>query len=596
MRQIGTCFFIVLLIHCVAWGQTPYHFDVTMAQPTTHTYHVTFRCPAKNASTLTLKMPVWTPGYYQLMNYAANVSNVQATDETGKALPWQKAGNSAWTVKTGKTKTLLFSYDVLANRNFVASPYLDENKGYISPAGLFVHVPDQLRQPVTVTLHPAPNWTNLIATGLDSVAGQPRTFTAPDFDVLYDSPLLMGKLEQLPTFTVRGIPHRFVGYNMGEFDRAQFVADLQKIVASGAAVIGDIPYKHYTFLAIGPGGGGIEHLNSTSISFSGAGLQNPAGRLRMYNFLTHEYFHHYNVKRIRPIALGPFDYEHENRTNMLWVSEGLTVYFEDLILRRAGLLSQADVLNRWQERLTNFENKPGRLFQSATQASYDTWSDGPFGRQGDGAYKTISYYEKGPILGLLLDLSIRHATRNKRSLDDVMRTLYHTFYRAENRGFTDAEFQMTCEKTAGTSLAEVFEYASTVKPIDYPKYLAYAGLTVTETTESQPGAWLGISARAKEDSVQLAAVDWDSPAWKAGLRTGNRLLQLADKPATTVDVQAVSQRYKAGESVQLLVEQNGQPVEKTIVLGTRTRRVFSLSPVPNPTLLQKAILADWLRG
>lgn len=598
MRQLFVNL-ILLLSGYAAMGQAlqaDWHFDVSMAQPATHTYRVTFQCPSTNVPALTLKMPAWTPGYYQLMNYAANVDHVQATDERGKTLNWEKTGSHSWTVQMGTAKKLVFSYDVKATRNFVASPYLDEDKGYISPAGLFVYVPGQLQQPTTVTVHPLPGWADLVATGLDSIAGRRHTFTAPNFDVLYDSPMLMGKLEQLPAFTVDGIPHRFVGYTMGKFDRAQFMADLKKIVASSVAVIGDIPYKHYTFLAIGPGGGGIEHLNSTSISFSGSSLHNPVDRARVYNFLTHEYFHHYNVKRIRPIALGPFDYERENRTNMLWVSEGLTVYYEDLILRRAGLKSRSDVLNKWQVRLTEFENKPGRLFQSATQASYNTWSDGPFGRQGDEAYKTISYYEKGPILGLLLDLSIRNATQNKRSLDDVMRTIYQTIYRKENRGFTDVEFQKICEKTAGTSLADVFQYASTVKPIDYPKYLAYAGLNVTEASQTQPGGWLGISARANSDSIQISQVDWESPAWKAGLRTGDRLLQLDGKPVNVDELQVISQLRKAGDSIQLLVQQNGRPTTKTISLGTRTTRIIRLAQMPNPTALQTTILDDWLRG
>lgn len=586
-----------VLVSTNTFGQSAtdnWHFDVTMEQPATQLYHVTLHCSTARQPALVLKMPAWTPGYYQLMNFAANVENVRATDETGKPLTWQKIGSNTWTVKTVAARNLTFSYDVKATRNFVASPYLDENKGYVSPAGVFMYSAGQLKRPVTVTLHPYAGWPGLIATGLDSIPGQPHTFTAPNFDVLYDSPLLMGKLEKLPAFTVGGIPHEFVGYDLGQFDHQLFVTDLKKIVESSVAVIGDIPYKHYTFLTIGPGGGGIEHLNSASISFSGNGLGTPAGQKRLYSFLTHEYFHHYNVKRIRPVALGPFDYEHENRTHMLWVSEGFTVYYEYLILRRAGLMSQEDLLTTLQTQISSFENKPGRFFQSATRASYDTWSDGPFGRQGDEAYKTISYYEKGPILGMLLDLSIRQKTQNKKSLDDVMRTLYQDYYRKLDRGFTDSEFQAVCEKTAGASLADVFAYASTVNPVDYPKYLVYAGLAVTETQQQQPGGWLGITARAKGDSIGVTGVEWESPAWKAGLRTGDQLLQVDGQPTTVAAVP--SQTKTPGDSVRLQVRHNGQLTEKAISLGTKTVRVLKLSQLPDPTPLQTAILTDWLRG
>ncbi len=541
-------------------------------------------------------MPSWTPGYYQLMNYAANVGNVRATDETNQPLSCTKTGSNTWRVSTTSARTLLFSYDVTATRDFVASPYLDRRKGYISPAGVFVYVAGRLQQPITLTVHPYKHWPDIVATGLDSLPGQRHTFTAPTADVLYDSPILMGDLNQLPSFTVRGIPHYFVGYNMGQFDQQRFVTDLQKIVAAGADIIGDIPYKHYTFLAIGPGGGGIEHLNSTSISFDGSGLNTARGRFTLYSFLAHEYFHHYNVKRIRPRALGPFDYERENRTRMLWVSEGLTVYYEYLMLRRAGLITQDELLQTWQGLINSFENKPGRLVQSATQASYDTWSDGPFGRQGDDAYRTISYYEKGPIIGLLLDLAIRHKTQNKRSLDDVMRTLYKTYYQAKKRGFTDDEFQTVCEKIAGTSLSEVFSYASTTAPFDYKTYLAYAGLTLTKIEQTQPAGWLGLTVRASNDSVLVTKVDWDSPAWKAGIRSGAWLQTVDGKPTDLAAVRALSTAQKPGDSVTFQVMQQGKTSEQIIQLGTKTNWSFTLDRALSPNALQARIFTDLLHG
>ncbi|MBD2756427.1 M61 family metallopeptidase [Spirosoma validum] len=567
-------------------------FDVTMNQPANHLFHVTLHYVNKGSEAIDFKLPAWTPGYYQLMNYASNVENFQATDKAGKALKWEKTGNNTWRVNTNKASELKLLYDVKATRNFVAGNYLDENRGYISPAGVFMHVANQIQQPATVTLHPYSGWKSTIATGLDSIPGQSNTFTAPNFDVLYDSPMLMGNLDQLPSFTVNGIPHYFVGYNIGKFDQQQFVSDLKKIVEAGAAVIGDIPYKHYTFIAIGPGGGGIEHLNSTSISFDGNGLNTPQGKLRLYKFLAHEYFHHYNVKRIRPVSLGPFDYDRENRTNMLWVSEGFTVYYEYLILRRAGLMTDDELLNALRTNLSAYENKPGHLFQSATQASYETWEDGPFGRTGDDAYKTISYYEKGPVLGMLLDFKIRHETKNKKSLDDVMQTLYQEYYQKKNRGFTDQEFRQVSEKTAGTSLIEVFDYASTVKPIDYPKYLAYAGLAVDTTFKQVSKAWLGLAVREKSDSVYVSDVDWESPAWKAGVRSGSVVLKLNDQPATVSALKSLNPDVP----VKLVVAQRGQVTEKSITPGKKSERSFQITRLPNPDKLQNAILTDWLRN
>ncbi|WP_420148103.1 M61 family metallopeptidase [Spirosoma sp.] len=584
--------FLALPIHSAAQKTTQMMaFDVTMNQPANHLFHVTLRYVNKGSESVDFKMPAWTPGYYQLMNYASNVDNFQVTDKAGKALTWAKAGKNTWRVQAGKAPELNVTYDVKAMRNFVAGNYLDENKGYISPAGVFMHVANQLQQPVTVTLHPYSGWKSIIATGLDSIPGKVNTFTAPDFDILYDSPMLMGNLEQLPAFSVNGIPHYFIGYDLGNFDRTQFINDLKKIVDAGAAIIGDIPYKHYTFIAIGPGGGGIEHLNSTSISFDGNGLNTPQGKLRLYKFLAHEYFHHYNVKRIRPVALGPFDYDQENRTNMLWVSEGFTVYYEYLMLRRAGLMTDDELLSALRANLAAYENKPGHLFQSATQASYETWEDGPFGRTGDDAYKTISYYEKGPILGMLLDFRIRHETKNKKSLDNVMRTLYQDYYRGKNRGFTDEEFRAVCEKTAGTSLQEVFNYASTVKAIDYPKYLNYAGLAIDTTLRQVSDTWLGLAVREKADRLYVSDVEWESPAWKAGIRSGAVISKLNDQTATVAGLKSL----KPGAPVKLLVAQDGATDEKLIPLAKKSERSFQITRLPNPDKLQKSILDDWLR-
>jgi predicted metalloprotease with PDZ domain len=293
---------------------------------------------------------------------------------------------------------------------------------------------------------------------------------------LYDCPILIGKLEELPSFKIHGIEHRFIGYNMGQFDRVVFMDNLKKTVEAASSIIGDIPYKQYTFIGIGPGRGGIEHLNNTTVSFDGNGLEKPGAMNRTLNFLAHEYFHHYNVKRIRPFELGPFDYDKGNRTNLLWVSEGLSVYYEYLAVKRAGLADAATLFTNFEGNLNAHENNPGKVYQSLQQASYATWSDGPFGTQGTEKGKAISYYDKGPLVGLLLDFEIRNATQNEKSLDDVMRLLYRKYYQQAQRGFTEAELQATCEQVAGISLAAMFEYVYTTKEPDYDKYLNYAGL------------------------------------------------------------------------------------------------------------------------
>jgi len=461
--------------------QQSLHYTISMESPASHKFHVTLHCTGLNAAapTLDLKMPAWMPGYYQLLDYAKALSDFHATDNTGHELSWAKPTNNTWRVAHPAGASLTITYDILAQKAFVAQPWLDSTHAYIAPTGVFLYIDGQLQQPVTVEVKPWQGWKQ-IATGLTQIAtgltqtGQ-NTYRAPNFDILYDCPILVGALEDIPSFTVKGIPHYFKGYKLGGFDKQQLSSDLQNIVNQGVSVIGDIPYKDYTFLAIGDGPGGIEHLNSATIGFSGSSMNTADGRQRMHCFIAHEYFHHYNVKRIRPITLGPFDYQQANKTDQLWVSEGLTVYYEYMLVRRAGLMAGDDLLHHFQSDIAAYEKHSGHLYQTLAQSSEDTWSEGPFGGNPD---SSISYYQKGPAIGLLLDMAIRHRTANKKSLDDVMKTLYQVYYQQKQRGFTGPEFRKVCETIAGADLSEIFDYVYTTKEPDYAKYLAFGGLGI----------------------------------------------------------------------------------------------------------------------
>lgn len=415
------------------------------------------------------------PGFYVLMDYANSVEDLMARDGKGKSIPVEKRDENTWVISSVKDKSFTVKYTIKTEMQFVANSYVDSDHAYLVPENTFLYIEGHLNTPVSINLLFNKEW-NKVATGLDPVMGRSNEYTAPDFDILYDCPILIGNLQELPSFEVKGIKHRFIGYKMAYFDQQLFIDNLKKTVESATAIIGDIPYKEFAFIGIGPGPGGIEHLNNTTISFDGAGLDKPGAMNRTMNFVAHEYFHHYNVKRIRPYELGPFDYNNVNRTNLLWFSEGITVYYEYLIVKRAGLIDGNTMLSFLEGNINTIENDSGRFYQSLQQSSYCTWSDGPFGGRGGGLDRTISYYDKGPIVGMLLDFEIRNATENKKSLDDVMRLLYWKYYKEAGRGFTEAELQAACEQVAGISLESTFEYVYTSKEIDYAKYLAFAGL------------------------------------------------------------------------------------------------------------------------
>jgi len=457
-----------------------------MDEPSNRLFKVDLDCKEWISDTIDFKMPQWMPGYYQIMNYYREVSDFSVKSSDGKIISYSMPDKNTWRIIVPWKNGFRISYNVKAEKKFVANNFLDTTHGYIVPPATFLYIDNNINTPVRLTVKPYSGWSR-IATGLDEVKGNRNEFTAPDFDIFYDCPLLIGNLDELPSFQIRGVNHRFIAYNPGVFDREKFISALKKTIEAGVNLFGEIPYRQYTFIGIGPGYGGIEHLNNTTVSFSGKGLNDPDTMERMLKFLAHEYYHHYNVKRIRPYELGPFDYDRENHTNLLWVSEGLSVYYEYLMVRRAGLINDDDLLSSIAGNINNYENDPGRIYQSLIGSSFNTWSDGPFGNKPGTQDRSISYYEKGPVIGLILDLAIRKATNNTNSLDDVMRLLYYEYYKTLQRGFTDAEFQESCEKIAGVSLAKEFEYVYTTRVIDYKVYLSYAGLNISEETESGTG-------------------------------------------------------------------------------------------------------------
>jgi predicted metalloprotease with PDZ domain len=463
-------------------------YRVSMDDAANHNFRVTMTLEGVTGDSIMLKMPVWTPGYYWIQNYPKNLSRLEIRNAAGETCAFRKISKNAWQVATGGSGSLTASWVVYGNSHSVADPFIDTTHAFIVPAALFLYPEGALLSPSEVSFDLYTGWTT-ISTGLEQVPGKERTYSARCYDVLFDCPVLAGNQEVM-TFTVNAVPHHIAVLNPGSYDREALKRDYARVVESAVSIIGEMPYNHYTFLIMGKGMGGLEHLNSMAV-FTGReeGNIHPSER-RSFNgwmkFIAHEFFHLYNIKTIRPIALGPFDYDRENYTNMLWVSEGLTVYYENIIMNRAGFMTPGEMLESLSRSITAYESIPGSRVQSATLSSFDTWINF-FSRSENSQNVTISYYDKGCGLGLLLDLKIRHSTGNRKSLDDVMRALYHDYHKGLGRGFTDEEFRAECEKVAGTDLGEIFGWASsTVRP-DYDRYLDYAGLYLKEEAPSVPG-------------------------------------------------------------------------------------------------------------
>ena len=587
----------IFLAAPLLWSQT-FTFTVSMDPPERHYYRVELRCDGLKNPAQDFKMPVWMPGYYRIADYSKDVANFKAADAAGRLLPWTKIDKNTWRVKTAGATQIVLSYDVYAFTRFVANNYLGDRRGYFVGPGMYLYLPGMLNRPATVHVKLPAGWSS-VANGLDPVAGQADTFSAADFDLLYDCPMLLGNQEHFQ-FEVNGVRHSIAAEDLpASLDPARIAADLQKIVETATAMMGEIPYKHYTFLLMGRGAGGVEHLTSAAMLFNGESLDSADGYRRWLSFAAHEYFHTYNVKRIRPIALGPFDYDRENFTTMLWEAEGFTSYYQNLLVERAGLMTPEQYYATLSGNISAYENSPGHLLQSAAQSSIDTWIRGE-----DAANTTISYYNKGPAIAAMLDCKIRDETGNRKSLDDVMRALYNEYFKQKQRGFTDDEFRAVCERVAGAPLGEIFDdYVATTKEIDYQKYFALAGLKIDTELRAEAGAYLGAvagtqgrggrGAPSPSGGQVVSRIDYDSPANRAGLSVGDEILSIDGVRVNSVN--DALRGHKPGDRTQILLARDGHVRGIEVVLGSKMERSFKISPMENPTRLQSAILNGLLK-
>lgn len=585
----------------------PVRYSVRTPDPRNHLFAVEAVFPHVPAGEpLVFSLPVWTPGSYLVREYARHVEAVEAVDAAGKPLGVVRHDKAGWRVERPATGgPLTLRWKAYARELTVRTSYLDDELAYFNGTNLFLTHPEFRHAPAHLEVEPREGHATVVA--LPAVAGRPHTFFAADYDVLVDAPV-MRSAGPVGEFSVRGVPHRVAFTGPGNYDLDRVTKDLARIVEAEAALFGELPYDRYDFQVIltDKGRGGLEHLTSTSLIYPRQGFADPKTYEDFLELACHELFHAWNVKRIRPANLTPYDYTQEQYTKLLWAFEGFTSYYDTLLLVRAGVIDEARYLTKVAERATDIERIPGRKISSLDESSLVTWVK--FYRQDESTPNTtVSYYVKGELMAMLLDLTLRRETGNRKSLDDVMRLLWERHGKV-GVGVPEDGVEAIAVELGGEAIRAFFaKYVHGLDDLPYEEAFRTAGIAVgRRRRESEAdkggtppkdaakanGVWFGV--RVKEgDRPVVTHVFRDTPAERAGVAPDDELVALGGEKLDA-GWMARLEDWKPGDRAELHTFRRGRLRTATVEFTERPVDTFWFYRDPAATPEQLAVLESWL--
>jgi predicted metalloprotease with PDZ domain len=550
-------------------------------------------------------MPVWGPGRYAIYDFAKNVQEFSAKGADNHPLPWIKLDKQTWRVEAGQSGgTVQVHYQLFANDLTGSFSQVDSVHANLNGPSVFMYVDGHKPDPITLKIEAPAQWK--VISGF-STSPTERTFRARNYDLLVDTPLEISDDCSLDQFqeqekTIEVAVHT---YNDDDTDRSRLFAGIRKLVHVEMAAMPPPDFQHYLFIFhFVPDislGDGMEHLNSTQIIVQGSVRESTEEALET---AAHEFFHLWNVKRLRPSALGPFDYTRENYSRSLWFAEGITSYYGYLFLLQSGLWTREQFLNHLAEEIYTLEREPGRKLMSAESSSFNAWffDRSPQMQETNFANTTISYYNKGILLAMFLDLEIRSRTQGRKSLLDIMQLMYQEFYQSTaasyygpGRGFEEKDVVEALDSITGSDFAPFFErYVSGTDALPYQETLAMGGLQLR--TEAPPDAApdLGVAVQPESQGTRIVSILPGGAADRAGLSRDDLLIDIDDQSLATEDLATRLKPYPAGAQVPINVERHGRRERITVTLDPPIRSLYSIVPLPSATPEEVATREAWL--
>jgi predicted metalloprotease with PDZ domain len=543
--------------------------------------------PTSDQASIDLMLPTWTPGSYLLREYAQHVVDLRVDGDDGP-LEALKISKNRWRVAPEGSERIRVRYDVWSTESTVRNNFVTQDMAILNGAPTFITDASALKLPHEVQIERPEGWSS-IETGLPPHPnGRDGHYLATDADMLYDSPIFVGN-PTTRSFEVEGVAYRIAMMPGGElWDHDRVREDLQNIVETQTAFWGSVPYTNYIFLnALVDARGGLEHSSSTLMMARQDQMLDEAAYKDWLGLVSHEFFHTWNVKRLRPVTLGPFDYEQEAYTRDLWIVEGITSYFDDLLLARGGLLTHDEYIGRLSDQIETLRSTPGRLHQSLADASFDAWIE-HYRRDANSKNTAISYYTKGAVVAFALDATIRRKTGGSASLDDVMRAAY-TRYSGE-QGYTTAQWREVASEVAGEDLSQWFHDV-----VD----------TAGEVPLADAADWFGFQLSAKRPSED-PFVGWtlgggqrvvrvldEGPAWTHGVQLGDEILSIDGWRLPYNGFDGLKQQFAVGEEVEVLVARLGKVRTVPLTLGAVPRET-TLATNPDASTSATSRRDAWL--
>lgn len=574
------------------------HYRLLFPEPQTHHFVIDLEIHDVTGP-VRLVMPSWIPGSYLIREFPRHVVTFGAADGSGRPLTSRKVDKNTWLVDASPDGRMMARYLVYAGELSVHTSHVDASHAFINGTSAFMCVEGRERESVSVSLQPPPGWK--VTTALQELS--PGVFGASSYDELVDSPLEIGA-HQLVEFDVDGVPHRYAIWGRGNYDPARLVADTMRIVRTEKALFGELPYRAYTIILhlTSGGGGGLEHRNGSVLLADRWTFRGPTYE-SFLGLVAHELFHAWNGKRIRPEGFGPFNYARETYTRDLWIVEGITTYYTDLILRRSGLISPARYLEKQAEQITRLQGILGRLVQPLEDASFDAWIK--FYRpNANSPNATVSYYQKGALVALLLDLEIRRATGNARSLDDVMRKLWLE-HGQPDISFPPGRVEQLISEVAGKNFKSLFDACLRAPgEVDLSSQLTAVGLELvapspTAGPDAANGAVrevkVGFQFKFEGAKTIITNVMAGTAAWRAGINAGDELVALDGLRVDALTLGPRLQERPPGSAVAITLFRRDEllTVRLPVEFGPPVR--LNIRMKTDASNEQKALLHHWLQ-